>query len=180
MNAPFGDAPKNADASVRSKTIGHAFDIDGHALPASSHRRSRGPVPIRVFCVHRLAASALRFLLCGAAGRCWRTHCQARVAAHASGATPSHCACIAPRFCCGQRLRCAFVVQNLPSRPHTPAATKFDRECIVALRTSNCSTLPCALDQSRSPPRGWPPARSDLPRNDIALTRGVERPAQPS
>ena len=130
--------------------------------------------------VHRLAASALKFLLCGAAGRCWRTHCQARVAAHASGATPSHCACIAPRFCCGQRLRCAFVVQNLPSRPHTPAATKFDRVCIVALRTSNCSTLPCALDQSRSPPRGWPPARSDLPRNDIALTHGVERPAQPS
>ena len=37
-----------------SKTIGHAFDIDGHALPASSHRRSRGPVPIRVFRVYRL------------------------------------------------------------------------------------------------------------------------------
>jgi hypothetical protein len=69
-----------------SKTVDHAFDIDGHALPASSHRRSRGPVPIGVFCVHRLPASALKFLLCGAAGRCWRTHCQARVAAHASDA----------------------------------------------------------------------------------------------
>ena len=79
-----------------SKTVDYAFGIDGHALPASSHRRSRGPVPIRVFCVHRLAASALRFLLCGAAGQCWRTHCQARVAAHASGATPWHSACIAP------------------------------------------------------------------------------------
>jgi hypothetical protein len=69
-----------------SKTVDHAFDIDGHALPTSSHRRSRSPVPIRVFCVHRLAASALKLLLCGAAGRCWRTHCQARVAAHASDA----------------------------------------------------------------------------------------------
>jgi hypothetical protein len=81
-----------------SKTVDHAFDIDGHALPASSHRRSRGPVPIGVFCVHRLAASAPKFLLCGAAGRCWRTHCQARVAAHASGATPWHCASMAPPF----------------------------------------------------------------------------------
>ena len=35
-----------------SKTVGHAFDIDGHALPASGHRRSRGPVPICVlWCV---------------------------------------------------------------------------------------------------------------------------------
>jgi hypothetical protein len=50
-----------------SKTVDHAFDIDGHALSASSHRRTRGPVPIRVFCVHRLTASALKFLLlrCG-------------------------------------------------------------------------------------------------------------------
>src|SRR3984885_16330604 len=79
-----------------SKTVDHAFDIDGHALPAPSHRWSRRPVPIRVFCVHRLAASALRFLLCGAADRCWRTHCQARVGAHASGATPWHSACMAP------------------------------------------------------------------------------------
>jgi hypothetical protein len=30
--------------------------------------------------VYRLAASALKFLLCGAADRCWRTHCKARVA----------------------------------------------------------------------------------------------------
>jgi hypothetical protein len=32
-----------------SKTVGHALDINGHALPASRHRRSRSPVPIRVF-----------------------------------------------------------------------------------------------------------------------------------
>jgi hypothetical protein len=50
-----------------SKTVDHAFDIDGRALPASSHRRPRGTVPIGVFCVHRLSASALKFLLCGAA-----------------------------------------------------------------------------------------------------------------
>jgi hypothetical protein len=96
-----------------SKTVAHAFDIDRQALPASSHRRSRGPVPIRVFCVHRLAASALKFLLCGAAGRCWRTHCQARVAANASAATPWHCACMAPRVGCGQRLRCVLGVKSL-------------------------------------------------------------------
>ena len=59
-----------------SKTVDvdRAFDIDGHALPGSSHRRSRSPVPIRVSCVHRLPVSALNFLLCGAAYRCWRTH----------------------------------------------------------------------------------------------------------
>ena len=107
--APQHRKESNADAERRctqntlmlpcgSKTVAHAFDIDGHALPASNHRRSRGPVPIRVFCVHRLAASALRFLLCGAADRCWRTHCQARVGAHASGATPWHSACMAPRL----------------------------------------------------------------------------------
>ena len=89
-----------------SKTVDHAFNIDGHALPAWSHRWSRRPVPIGVFCVHRLASSALKFLLCGATDRCWQTHCQARVAAHASGATPWHSACMAPRFGYGQRLRC--------------------------------------------------------------------------
>ena len=96
-----------------SKTVDHAFDIDGHALPASSHRWSGGAVPIRVFCVHHLPASALRFLLCGAADRCWRTHCQARVGAHASGATPWRGACMAPRFGCGQRLRCVLCVHRL-------------------------------------------------------------------
>jgi hypothetical protein len=121
-----------------SKTVAHAFDIDRQALPASSHRRSRGPVPIRVFCVHRLAASALKFLLCGAAGRCWRTHRQARVAANASAATPWHCACMAPRFGCGQRLRC------------------------VILRRKDYHSTP-----SRSPPPSWPapdPAVADPPQ----------------
>ena len=99
--APQHRKESNADAGRRctqntrmlpcgSKPGDHAFDLDGHALAASSHRRSRGPVPIRVFCVHRLAASVLKLLLWGAAGRCWRTHCQARIAAHASGATPWH------------------------------------------------------------------------------------------
>ncbi len=46
-----------------SKTVAHAFDINGHALPSSSHMRSRGPVPIGVFCVHRLTSSALKFSL---------------------------------------------------------------------------------------------------------------------
>jgi hypothetical protein len=124
--APQHRKESNADAERRctqntlmlpcgSKTVDHAFDIDGHALPASSHRWSGGAVPIRVFCVHRLAASAMKFLLCGAADRCWRTHCQARVGAHASGATPWHSACMAPRFGCGQRLRCAFCVHHLPA-----------------------------------------------------------------
>ena len=115
--APQHRKESNADAVRRctqntlmlpcgSKTVDHAFNIDGHALPAWSHRWSRRPVPIGVFCVHRLTSSALKFLLCGATDRCWQTHCQARVAAHASGATPWHSACMAPRFGYGQRLRC--------------------------------------------------------------------------
>jgi hypothetical protein len=46
-----------------SKTIDHAFDIDVQALPASNHGRSRGPVPIRVFCVHRLPAFATKIAM---------------------------------------------------------------------------------------------------------------------
>jgi len=80
-----------------SKTVGHAFDIDGHALPASSHRRSRGQVPIRVFCVYRLPTSAMKFLLCCAATDAGgRIAWYVRVAAHASGATPWHGARTAP------------------------------------------------------------------------------------
>ena len=45
------------------KTVDLAFDIDVQALPASSHARRRGPVPIRVFCVHRLSASATKIAI---------------------------------------------------------------------------------------------------------------------
>jgi len=72
--APQHRKESNADAERRctqntlmlpcgSKTVDHAFDIDGHALPASSHRWSGDAVPIRVFCVHRLAASATKIAI---------------------------------------------------------------------------------------------------------------------
>jgi hypothetical protein len=57
-----------------SKTVDHAsISMDGRAAGIESQAAPR-PVPIRVFCVHRLPASALKFLLCGAADRFWRTH----------------------------------------------------------------------------------------------------------
>jgi hypothetical protein len=54
--APQHRKESNADAGRRctqntlmlpcgSKTVGHTFDIDGHALPASRHRRSPRPSP---------------------------------------------------------------------------------------------------------------------------------------
>ena len=74
---------EHADGSVR---------LQDRRLRIASIESQAEPRPslIRVFCVDRLTASALRFLLRGAAGRCWRTHCQARGGAHASGTTPGH------------------------------------------------------------------------------------------
>ena len=46
------------------------------------------------------------------AGRCWRTHCQARVAAHAAGATPWQSACMAPVLVAANGCAAASVVQK--------------------------------------------------------------------
>ena len=87
---------EHADASVRlqdrrSRIRFRRIRVAGIKSPAEpwpgSHPRVLRASPC---CI------CAEFLLRGAAGRCWRTHCQARVAAHTSGATPWHSACMAP------------------------------------------------------------------------------------
>ena len=75
-----------------SKTVDHArtriASIESQAEPRPSHHPRVLRASSCFICVE--------IFIRGAEGRCWRTHCQARVAPHASGATPWHSACMAP------------------------------------------------------------------------------------
>ena len=99
---------EHADGSVRLQDRRLRIRYRRTRIASIESQAEPQPSPIGVFYVHRLATSALRFLLRGAAGRCWRGRRQARVAAHASGATPWHKRVYGARFGCDQRLRCVY------------------------------------------------------------------------
>jgi hypothetical protein len=117
---------EHADASVRlqdrrsriryrpTRVAGVGSQVEPRRCP---HRRVLRGSP---------TASALKFLLCGAAGRCWRTHWQSQHTL--SGATPWHCACMVPRFGCGQRLRCvAPVISEVGANSHAASVSRHHR-----------------------------------------------------